>query len=98
MTVQQHPENEWTAVLREVPDEVFRHIVDSKDVGHARSRVADLLDQLGVAELHASLVALERTATVVDSRGAKTGPQWFMMKSALIKARLALRKAKATSK
>lgn len=32
--------------LRDIPDEVYRHIAESKDVGNARSRVADLVAQL----------------------------------------------------
>lgn len=32
--------------LRDIPDEVYRHIAESKDVAHARSRVADLVAQL----------------------------------------------------
>jgi len=32
--------------LRDIPDEIYRHIVDSKDIGHARSRVADLVARL----------------------------------------------------
>ena len=35
--------------LRDIPDEVYRHIAESKDVAHARSRVADLVAQLPLA-------------------------------------------------